>query len=296
MPRMEAVDAKPFLTESEFTGLVRMISKRTSVDFLNYKKNFLKRRLHHQLMKYRLSSWEEYSELLAEGRIGSPELINDFTIHVTRFFRDPALFEYLNKRVFRRLWKRHLARGDREFRIWVMGCSTGEEAYSVAISLLEAVRPDLTRDPIRIFATDLDEKAIEYARRGEYGSQWISGVKPELRKRYFLPGSRGKVVPRLRRMILFGRHDLLRNPSILHLDMVFCRNVLIFLDRSIQHSLYMKFYDSLKPGGILVMGRAESPTPHSRQGRFEPLSLANRVFRKQEVRTDPEGRREGKKP
>ncbi len=272
--------SNPVPPGDSLTDLLQRLSSKTSIDFHLYKTGYLQRQIRRQPTKHRLRSCREYCDLIESGNRTPRNLINDLTIHVTRFFRDPEVFEFLQEQVFPPLWARHWSFQNREFRIWIVGCSTGEEAYSVALSLLESVRPNLSIHPIRIFATDVDEIVIEQARKGEYSPDALAHLPPAIRKRYFVPGKAGRIVPEVRKRIIFGRHDLLQGASINHLDLIFCRNVLIFLTSEAQEQIYRKFYEDLDPGGILVLGKAESPPASFRRKKLLTLSRKNRVYQK----------------
>lgn len=270
-------------SEAMVTHVIDGISRLTSVDFHQYKRSFVQRQIRRQVVKHRLNVVEEYEKLLLSGKWTAEALINGMTVNVTQFFRDPPLFELLMKDIFPLLWRRHQDRKEREFRIWVMGCSTGEEAYSVAIALHERARSGFSEyhaEKVRIFATDLDEVVVQQARRGEYKFADLSHLDTDLVERYFVPGEKYRVIPELRRQITFGQHDLLKAPFIHHLDMIFCRNVLIFMDRKAQEGIYGKVYDALDPEGVLVLGRAESPTRNHCNKGFVSLCRQNRVFQK----------------
>jgi len=287
--RVQALRSNTEVNEAMVTPIIDGISRLTSVDFHQYKRNFVQRQIRRQVVKRRLRTEENYQEQILAGQYTAEALINGMTVNVTRFFRDPPLFEFLMKNIFPLLWNRRRNRSEREFRIWIMGCSTGEEAYSVAMALHESVGSDLSKDKVRIYATDLDEVVVHHARRGEYESADLSRLGPDFIERYFLAGEKVRVIPELRRQITFGRHDLLKDPFIRHLDMIFCRNVLIFLNREAQEGICEKMYDALNPGGVMVLGRAESPTKKYCNKGFVPLCRQNRVFQKIEPHGEEKG-------
>ncbi len=274
-------------TGALLSNLLHRLSSETSLDFHHYKKGYLQRQIRRQLTKNRLNDCREYCDLIERGGRTAQSLINNLTIHVTRFFRDPEVFNYLQEQVLPSLWRRHISLEKREFRIWITGCSTGEEAYSVAIALFESVRPNLPIHPIRIFATDVDEIVIQQARKGEYPLEALADLPAKIRRNYFLCGKAARVVPGVRKQIIFGRHDLLQGASINHLDLIVCRNVLIFLNSAAQERIYRKFYENLDPGGVLVLGKAESPPPRFRQGKLSTLSSGNRIYQKNPQRKEP---------
>lgn len=267
-------------SEAMITNVIDGISRLTSVDFHQYKRNFVQRQIRRQVVKHCLNVVEEYEKLLLSGKWTAEALINGMTVNVTQFFRDPTLFELLMEHIFPLLWNRHQSRRGHEFRIWIMGCSTGEEAYSVGMALHESVRSGFSADKVRIFATDLDEIVVHHARRGEYELADLNHLGPDLIQKYFLAGEKYRVIPELRRQITFGQHDLLRDPFIRHLDMIFCRNILIFLEREAQERICEMMYDSLNSGGVMVLGRAESLTKKYCNKGFVSLCRQNRVFQK----------------
>lgn len=270
--------------------LILELSDTTAVDFRQYKRGFLKRQIRRQVFNHRLTDSPEYLDRIRGGRYGPKELINHLNIHVTRFFRDPSLFQRLEREIFPSLWERHLERSNRELRIWIIGCSTGEEAYSVAIAFLESLQPDLSLHPVQIFATDLDEIVVEEARKGEFPSGSVAHLAEGLLARYFLRAQdKYRVVPELRRLVTFGTHDLLKDSFIHHLDMIFCRNVLIFLNRQAQDEICEKLYQALDPGGILILGRAESPTRRFHHSGFTTFCRQNRVYEKRDPPPSVEG-------
>lgn len=204
-------------------------------------------------------------------------LATAFLIKVTEFFRDPELFDYLRESILPMLIHEGRARQG-ELRIWSAGCATGEEAYSLAILIADLLGPELDSLDVRIFATDADPEAIAYARRGVYAPESLAGMRPDLVNRYFARTDSG-YEPRksVRSMIVFGDHDLSRRPPFPNTDLVLCRNVLIYFTPELQsHSLQLFAY-SLRDGGVLVLGKAETVAPLPEF--FDPLDSRQRVYR-----------------
>jgi len=201
-------------------------------------------------------------------------LAQDILIRVTRFFRDPEAFEVLRRRVFPTLIRRMPPDG--VVRIWAAGCSTGEEAYSIAICFLEAAEQVQSRIPAQVFATDINEAAIERARRGAYIENIAADVSPERLARFFVRAGREFHVDRgLRDMCIFSQHDLLHDPPFSRMDLVSCRNVLIYMD-SMQEPALSRFHFALNPGGFLLLGNSETAT--SFPALFTPLDKAARLY------------------
>lgn len=206
-------------------------------------------------------------------------LIGSLLIKVTDFFRDPAAFDHLRERVLPELIA-HAREDGEELRFWSAGCATGEEAYSLAILVSEALRAEAgSHVPVRIFATDLDGPAIGFARRGGYSTEALGNVPAELRERYFtLTDGAYVVTQELRDLIVFGEHDLGGRPPFPRVDLVLCRNVLMYFSAELQQRALQAFAFSLRPGGYLVLGSAENA--RALEASFTPESSALRIYRR----------------
>jgi two-component system CheB/CheR fusion protein len=227
------------------------------VDFSDYKRATIQRRMQRRMSLHKLESAARYLQLLERDREEVLGLYRDILIHVTHFFREPESFVALKEVVFPRIVA---DRGpDQPLRVWVPGCSTGEEAYSLAIALLEFLGTSATTLPIQIFATDISDAAIERARSGAYPTAIESNVSPERLRRFFSAQDGGyRVIQPVRDMCVFARQDLTRDPPFSRLDLIVCRNVLIYLGPSLQKRLMGVFHYALKPNGFLMLGQAES--------------------------------------
>ena len=220
----------------------------------------------------------EYAAYLESDPEEYARLVNSLLIKVTEFFRDPKLFDYLRDHVLPELIAEARREG-RELRIWSAGCSTGEEAYSLAIIVAEALGDELPWPEIRIFATDIDREAIAFARRGIYPPAAFKGLPAGARDRYFVKSDGGyEVAKRLRALMVFGEHDLGERAPFPRIDLLLCRNVLIYFSAPMQRVALETFAFSLRPGGRLVLGTSESvmalPEP------FEEEHARLRVFRR----------------
>jgi two-component system, chemotaxis family, CheB/CheR fusion protein len=239
-----------------------LLRSATGVNFSQYKSNTIDRRILRRMMLCQLEQVDDYAAYLAEHPAEVKALYEEITIHVTSFFRDPEVFELLDVRVLPQI-VRHKS-PESPIRIWIPGCSTGEEVYSLAICLLEVLTladaPQQSRVPIQIFATDISELAIDKARAGIYTENQMVDVSPERRRRFFntIEGNRYQIGKSIRELCVFARQDLSGDPPFSNLDLVSCRNVLIYLGESLQKRIISIFHYSLNSTGFLLLGTAES--------------------------------------
>ncbi len=256
------------------------LRRRIGIDFSGYKRATFGRRLARRMLVTKTENLEEYVQLLRRAPEEVSALYEEVLIMVTEFFRDPDTFEYLKREVFPRL--RDGRDAGSPLRLWVVGCSSGEEAYSFAIALLEHFG-DSRRFPIQIFGTDVNEKDIEKARAGYYPQSIQSQVSPERLRRFFreVDGAY-RVSSAVREMCTFARHDLTRDPPFSRLDIISCRNVLIYFDTMLQERVIPIFHYALVPEGVLVLGRSEQVGRHSTL--FRPLDPKHHIYTRKSVR------------
>lgn len=234
-----------------------LLKNLTGVDFNHYKQTTLKRRILRRMILYKLERLEDYVRYLQDNPAEVKALYQDVLITVTNFFRDPEAFDALKTKVFPIIAKDRTP--DSPIRIWVAGCSTGEEAYSIAICLLEFLSNQVISTPIQIFATDINEVAIEKARSGIYKQNQVLDVSPERLQRFFVPVEGGYQISKpVRELCVFARQNLISDPPFSRLDLISCRNVLIYLGSSIQKKLLPVFHYGLKPTGFLMLGTSET--------------------------------------
>jgi len=249
---VEALPAK----EEDWPRLFRLL-RTAGTDFSLYKKSMIARRLGRRMAVHKIESLTEYLKLLEENSAELDILFQDILIHVTSFFRDPEVFTALRDQIFPKI----LAdRGPGEpVRIWVPGCSTGEEVYSIAICLLEYLGDRSSTTRIQIFASDINELALERARAGIYPEEQLEGVSEERRHRFFTRVNGNYVVNQnIRELCVFARHDLTRDPPFSKLDLLSCRNVLIYFEPTLQKRVLVSFHYALRPTGLLMLGKTES--------------------------------------
>lgn len=253
----------------------------TQVDFSNYKQTTIERRIERRMMVRKTESLEAYAKYLRDNPTEINALFSDILINVTEFFRDRESFTALRERVFPLLSKN---KSNPSIRIWVPGCATGEEAYSLAISLSEFLRHSGTKRRIQIFATDISERSLQKARAGIYSTDIERNIGKERLKLYFERVQGGyKINKAIRDLCLFSKHDLASDPPFSKLDLVSCRNVLIYFAPALQKRVLPIFHYALNPGGILWLGRSESPGGSSKL--FSPLEKVHKIYSKVNVPT-----------
>jgi two-component system, chemotaxis family, CheB/CheR fusion protein len=277
--RGELVQTREFTdSQKEYQALLELVRAGTGIDFSLYRQATVRRRLLRRPALLKLGSVGAYIEYVKENVDELHALTQDILIRVTQFFRDPGAFETLARRVFPALIRKAPAGG--AIRVWVPGCSTGEEAYSIVICFLELAAQTRSEVPLQIFATDINEAAIEKARRGIYIDNLAVDVSPERLARFFIRiGKEYQVSRRLRDLCVFSRHDLLNDPPFSRMNLISCRNVLIYLD-SMQKEAFSRFHFALNPGGFLLLGKSE--TAVSSPGLFAPVDREARLYVRQE--------------
>ncbi len=252
--------------EQSFTSVLHMLRSRTGVDFLSYKPATLKRRILHRMAMLQMTDLAEYTSYLHTHPVESEALSRDVLIPVTRFFRDEEVFAALAHHVFPDIVQ-HLVPGA-ALRIWVPGCSTGEEVYSLAICLLEFLEERGLAPPIQFFATDINASVLASARTGVYPASVLADISPERRERFFTPVDRAQgtscIDKAIRERCVFALHNLTQDPPFSHVDLISCRNVLIYLGANLQQKVIQTFHYALNPQGFLLLGTSESIDPFSR--------------------------------
>jgi two-component system CheB/CheR fusion protein len=244
-------------SDDDLRKLILVLQKTTGVDFTYYKYSTIKRRIARRMLLHKLESLQQYLRFLHENPAEPATLCEDILIHVTGFFREPEAFQALAQRIFPKLFD-HKPPGE-PVRVWVPGCSTGEEAYSIAMVLLESLADRAGGLPIQIFGTDISEVSIERARAGVYGESSLAEVSPERLRRFFVKVDGGfQIAKSLREMCVFARQDLAQDPPFSRLDLISCRNVLIYMGPVLHKKVLGTFHYALKPTGFLMLGKSES--------------------------------------
>lgn len=248
---------------------------RTGHDFSNYKRATLLRRIERRINIRNLSSLQAYASYLQHNPDEVTALLKDLLISVTNFFRDKKPFEVLEDEAIPEIIQNRKA--DKQIRIWVAGCATGEEAYSLAMLFAERSLGSIDDPKIQIFATDIDEAAIAVAREGYYTLNDAADVSPERLRRFFNKEGEGYRIKReIRETVLFASHNFLKDPPFSHLDLVSCRNVLIYLNYAAQERVMETFHFALRPGGFLMLGLSESA--ESASDLYTLFNRENHIF------------------
>jgi two-component system CheB/CheR fusion protein len=274
----EALQLSPRHLERIFS----LLRTNSGVDFSQYKLPTVQRRIHRRLALHKVTSVEQYLKYLQDNAAEVHQLYQDILIHVTRFFREPESFDVLAKEIFPDLIEGRPA--DAPLRIWVPACSTGEEPYSVAMALMECLDERNDNVTVQVFATDISETAIEQARAGLYPLTIAEDLSEDRLRRFFTKADgHYRINKGIRDLCVFARQDLTRDPPFSKLDLILCRNVLIYLGQAVQNRLISVFHYALKPSGVLVLGSAETIGPHT--DLFSVADKKHRVYRKKLVET-----------
>jgi len=234
-----------------------LLRAHTGNDFTYYKHSTLQRRIHRRMVLHQLERMEDYIKLLQKQPAELDALFQDILINVTSFFRDPETFEALKKEVFPRLAEKRA--GDLPLRIWVPGCSTGEEPYSLAIALMEFLGDRAPGVAVQIFATDIDGKAVDKARQGIYPQSIVEDVSPQRLQRFFIKTTAGYQISKaIRDMCIFALQNVIKDPPFSKLDLILCRNLMIYLGSMLQQKVLHTFHYALRPNGFLMLGTSET--------------------------------------
>ncbi len=269
--------AEPKPSKDGKDRILALLLAATGVDFAQYRQTTLLRRIQRRMILNRTEEFDTYVDLLQKNSAELEALYQDALIHVTSFFREPEVFEALRKDVFPELVKDR----DREdpIRIWLPGSSTGEEVYSVAISLFEFLEDLPVRPAIQIFGTDISQRVIEKARNAIFGEAIESEVSPERLRSFFTRMDRGYQINKpIRDMCVFARQDITRDPPFSKMDLISCRNVMIYFEPELQDKLIPLFHYALKPAGFLLIGTAENIGRFS--NLFDTVAQKSKLFRK----------------
>lgn len=267
--------------KSSLEKIIIMLRAHTGNDFSNYKKNTIYRRVERRMSIHQIDKISLYVRFLQENRNELDILFKELLIGVTGFFRDAEVWNYLKEKILPSFLER--TNGNKVLRAWIPGCSTGEEAYSLAIIFKEVIAKEKLHGTVslQIFGTDLDKDAIEKSRKGIYTVNITSDVSPtRLKKFFYKEEDRYRISAEIREKIIFAVHNLLSDPPFTKLDFIFCRNLFIYLESNIQKKLMPFFHRSLNPDGILVLGNAETIGEHNHL--FTPVENKLRIFRRKE--------------
>jgi len=260
-----------------FEMLLESVREARGFDFTGYKRSSLSRRVDRRMSQLGVSDYSEYQDYLELHGEEFTALFNTILINVTSFFRDPETWDFLRTDVLPPLLA--AKRAHEPVRVWSAGCSSGQEAYTLAMLLAELMGVDEFRDRVKIYATDLDEEGLDQARHAAYDEREVGGIPADLLERYFeRQGQTFTFRKDLRRSVIFGRNDLVQDAPISRVDLLVCRNTLMYLTAETQSRILARFHFALGATGALFLGKAEMLLSHG--GLFTPIDLKRRVFRK----------------
>lgn len=258
-------------------AIYNILQKQTGHEFSGYKEKTFLRRVHRRMQVLQLDTLDAYVERIQQDTVEVRNLFRDLLINVTNFFRDADAFNALKTTVIPHLFEDKGA--DQTVRVWVPGCSTGEEVYSLAILLREHATALSDPPRVQMFATDIDEPALTVARAARYPEALLDGVSPERRERFFISDGGSYVVNKaVRDMCTFSPHSIIRDPPFSRMDLISCRNLLIYFGPEIQSTAIPTFHYSLRPGGYLFLGTSEGVGQHPHL--FATLDKKNRIFQR----------------
>ncbi len=267
--------ATPGTAQDDFRKILLLLRNHCGVDFSLYKSNTIQRRVTRRLVLNKQETLAEYAVFLKGNAKELNALYSDVLISVTSFFRNPEAFDALKRAVFPKLLGQRVR--DEPVRVWVLGCSTGQEAYSLAMAFAEAAADDVRGARLQIFATDLNEVLLEKARHGLYAKSLVQDISPERLRRFFVEEDGGyRVTKALREQVVFARQNVLSDPPFSRIDLVTCRNLLIYLEPDLQKKIFPAFHYALKPGGFLFLGASESIGQFTEL--FAPADKKQKIF------------------
>ena len=264
-------------TDPHFEALLVYLKEARGFDFTGYKRSSLTRRVSRRMTQVGIADHQDYLDYLQVHPDEFTALFNTILINVTAFFRDADAWDYLSKEILGPMVAAKPAGSP--IRVWCAGCASGEEAYTLAMAFAEVLGEEAFKARVKIYATDVDEEQLNEARQGSYGERQMQALAPELVERYF-EAAGGQFVFRkeLRRSVIFGRNDLVQDAPISRIDLLTCRNTLMYFNAETQTKILGRFHFALRDEGLLFLGKAEMLLSHS--SLFTPIDLKRRVFRR----------------
>src|SRR5436305_2908162 len=263
--------------DAEFERLLHFLQQQRGFDFGGYKRPSLMRRVQRRTELAGIQGFDAYIEYLELHPEEFAQLFNTILINVTSFFRDEPAWDYLKQELLPQILRDKDPQ--EQVRIWSAGCASGQEAYSLAIAFAEVMGTEAFRERVKVYGTDADEEALSQARLASYSAKELETVPPALIERYFEPsGARRVFRADLRRAVIFGRHDLIQDAPISRLDLLVCRNCLMYFNAETQARILERFHFAVNDGGYLILGKAEMLLSHGNS--FTPVDLKRRIFQK----------------
>jgi two-component system CheB/CheR fusion protein len=289
IPAPVVAEDSPLADDDQMDSLLALLREATGVDFTHYKQSTLHRRIKRRIVLHKFEKLKDYVRYVRNTREEVEQLYQDILIHVTGFFRDPNAFDALRKHILPGLFK---YRKTGTVRVWVPGCSTGEEVYSLAMVMLEYLWLETDRTakvslgdvPFQIFATDISDAALDRARSGLYSDAMVADISPERLRRFFLRVDGGyQIAKPVREMCIFAKQNVAKDPPFSNIDLISCRNLLIYLGPVLQKRVIPTLHYALRPHGYLMLGEAESLRTFSEY--FSPVDKKSKIFQKKKSAT-----------
>ncbi|MNQ04789.1 Phytochrome-like protein cph1 [compost metagenome] len=266
--------------EEVFQEIIKILRHHSGVDFTYYKQTTIRRRIARRMALNKILTLRDYLKVLQGNKLAPEDLFNDLLIPVTEFFRDTKIFQIMREKVFPLLTGR-VTEGN-SIRIWIAGCSTGEEAYTLAIALHEYLGENLEGKEIQIFASDISEVAIAKARIGFYRKSQMRNISETILTKYFTSHPNGyKIKRQIRDLCIFAVHNFLTDPPFAKMDLITCRNVFIYMDSILQKKSLATFHYALKENGFLLLGKSETAVPAAEL--FQPFDKAGKIYTRKQV-------------
>ncbi|MEZ0130154.1 CheR family methyltransferase, partial [Flavobacterium sp. LBUM151] len=266
--------------DAVFHEIIKLLLHHSGVDFAYYKQTTIRRRIARRMALDKIVSLKDYLKVLRGDKLASEDLFNDLLIPVTEFFRDVKIFQVMREKVFP-LLAGSVPEGN-AIRIWIAGCSTGEEAYTLAIALHEFLGENLQGKEIQIFASDISEVAIAKARAGFYRKSQMRNVSEAILSKYFTSNTNGYTIKRqIRDLCVFAVHNFLTDPPFARMDLITCRNVFIYMDTFLQKKSLSTFHYALKENGFLLLGKSETAVPAGEL--FQSFDKSGKIYTRKEV-------------
>jgi len=269
------------VTPAEVTeGLRHLVLRAGGIDLALYKGRCLERRIALRQRASGAPDLEAYLALVRRDAAERRRLVQALTIHVSQFFRNPSTFQAIRRQVLPAILADKRRAGGRALRLWSVGCACGEEAYSLALLLLEAAPEALRQYSCAIYGTDIDADCLRLAGEACYKAGSLIHLPRGLRERYFVPAAgRWQLLPEVRRLVTFRRHNLLDPPPVRRIDLAVLRNVLIYMTEPLQEQVLLRLHEVLAPGGFLVLGKVEG-LAGAAASRFLPVNVVERIYRR----------------
>ncbi|MCX5708948.1 MAG: protein-glutamate O-methyltransferase CheR [Candidatus Omnitrophica bacterium] len=275
---MEEIKSSTEANQEQLNKVIHFINKKKGIDLYSYRQSFTFRHLRSRMSDLKISNYLDYIMYLKNNPREIDSFLEDLSINVTHFFRDPEVFTAFQKGPLAELISRKAKSNLNLIRLWSAACASGQEPYSLAIMMSEALagRDDFV---VKIWATDIDNEALEKARLGEYEEKDLKEAGKKILEKYFQPVYNGKysVKDSIKKMVRFEKHDLISGPGLKFIDIIFCRNVMIYFTREQQELLFGKFHNSLNSNGYLVIAKVESIWNKEMFVNIDPY---NKIYRK----------------